>query len=81
MNEQPMQLVPLPVAQELQNLRSEVAELRKLLTPIMADTKWLTIKDAAKKYDVNPSTINRWVQSGQMRAKGAGANRRVQKVD
>jgi excisionase family DNA binding protein len=76
-----MELVPLSVANELQRMRSEIAEMRTLLAPIMKDAGWLTVKDAATKYGVDVSTINRWVQSGRMCAKGAGASRRVRESE
>ncbi|EBA05980.1 hypothetical protein SSE37_25268 [Sagittula stellata E-37] len=75
-----MMVVPLEVAEELQAMRQELATLRAALTPLLADAGWLTVHDAAMKYRVSESTINRWVQAGRMEAKGAGASRRVKMI-
>ena len=69
--------VPLNLANELAEVRAELAEVKKLLRPIAQDAEWHTVEGMAKRLGVTRSTINRKIASGELEAKGAGSSRRV----
>ena len=73
--------VPVAIATELKMMREQIAALTKAVKPALADADWLSVTDAAKKFKVSQSSINRWVQEGRLEAKGSGASRRVRERD
>lgn len=58
-------------------VRAELSPIASAIAPLLDEAGWLTIAGAAEKFNVDRSTINRWVQNGRMEAKGAGQSRRV----
>lgn len=74
---EPMMVVPMAVAEEIRLMREQIAALTSAVTPILKDAQWMSVSDAAEKFNTSRSTINRWVQEGRFDAKGAGASRRV----
>lgn len=60
-------------------VRAELAPITSAIAPLLEDAGWLTLEKAAEAHGVTVSTINRWIASGQMQAKGAGRARRVKK--
>lgn len=78
---EPMMVVPMQVANELADLRAEVAKLTDIVRPLILKAEWLSVQEAQDEYNASRSTINRWVQIGRMEAKGAGSSRRVRMVE
>lgn len=64
---------------EIEALRAEVRALRLMLegATVTPAPDWVSIGDAAKHYDVDVSTVHRWIGNGRIEAKGAGKMRRV----
>lgn len=68
----------VPVA-DLQRLSDQVDRLTRMVegATITPAPTWHTISDAARKLGVDPSTIHRKIDRGELKAKGAGRTRRV----
>lgn len=80
-NHEPMMVVPMAVADEMRQMREQIAALTEAMKPILQDAQWLSVDDAMEKYNASRSTINRWVQEGRLVAKGAASSRRVREID
>jgi excisionase family DNA binding protein len=52
-------------------------ELRAVLSELAAPTRYLSVREAGKVASVDPSTIRKWIQTGELRALRAGRVLRV----
>lgn len=73
----PVLMVPVDIAQQLADLRTEIARLHQALATTPPASEWMTIPEAMQRIGCSRATINRRIQSGQLIAKGSGKMRLV----
>ena len=70
----------------LEDLHREVAsvksDLQRLCAAIEAvqvqrEPEWLKVNDYAKRFEITPRTVNRWIDEGKLKARGSGRAREV----
>ncbi|MAY85549.1 MAG: hypothetical protein CML02_02315 [Pseudooceanicola sp.] len=44
---------------------------------VQREPEWLKVNDYAKRFEITPRTVNRWIDEGKLKARGAGRAREV----
>ena len=44
---------------------------------VQREPEWLKVNDYAKRFEITPRTVNRWIDEGKLKARGSGRAREV----
>lgn len=44
---------------------------------VQREPEWMKVNDYAKRFEITPRTVNRWIDEGKLKARGSGRAREV----